>query len=139
MNQTYIEPMISYNFESGWYADIDPQMTYDWTADAANAWTIPMGADVGKAFNIGSQSLSLQVGRLRPAEASGWRPAMDNARERNVPFPGRLLVRSDFQNLRRHRRNRDPAASRAARRICTVTNRTTPQAESRAGGHDMPG
>ena len=33
-------------------------MTFDWTADAANAWTIPMGADVGKAFNIGSQSLS---------------------------------------------------------------------------------
>ena len=62
VNQTYIEPMISYNFESGWYADIDPQMTFDWTADAANAWTIPMGADVGKAFNLGSQSLSLQVG-----------------------------------------------------------------------------
>ena len=62
VNQTYIEPMISYNLESGWYADIDPQMTFDWTADAANAWTIPMGADVGKAFNLGSQSLSLQVG-----------------------------------------------------------------------------
>ena len=62
VNQTYIEPMISYNLESGWYADVDPQMTFDWTADAANAWTIPMGADVGKAFNLGSQSLSLQVG-----------------------------------------------------------------------------
>lgn len=62
VNQTYIEPVISYNFESGWYADVDPQMTFDWTADAANAWTIPMGADVGKAFNLGSQSLSLQVG-----------------------------------------------------------------------------
>ena len=24
VNQTYIEPMISYNLESGWYADIDP-------------------------------------------------------------------------------------------------------------------
>lgn len=62
VNQTYIEPMMSYNLESGWYADVDPQMTFDWTADAANAWTIPMGADVGKAFNLGSQSLSLQVG-----------------------------------------------------------------------------
>ncbi len=62
VNQTYIEPQISYNFESGWYVDCDPQMTYDWTADTANAWLIPMGADIGKAFNIGSQSLSLQVG-----------------------------------------------------------------------------
>ena len=60
--QTYIEPQISYNLESGWYADIDPQMTYDWTANTANAWLIPMGADVGRAFNIGTQNISLQVG-----------------------------------------------------------------------------
>ena len=38
------------------------RITYDWTADAANAWTIPMGADIGKAFKMGSQDLSLQVG-----------------------------------------------------------------------------
>ncbi len=62
VNQTYIEPMISYNFESGWYVDCDPPMAYDWTAVTANAWTIPMGADIGKAFDIGSQSLSLQIG-----------------------------------------------------------------------------
>ncbi len=62
VNQTYIEPEISYSFESGWYVDCDPAITYDWTADTANAWTIPMGADIGKAFTLGSQSLSAQVG-----------------------------------------------------------------------------
>ncbi len=62
VNQTYIEPEISYNFESGWYVQCDPPMTYDWTADAADAWTIPMGADIGKAFKLGSRDLSLQVG-----------------------------------------------------------------------------
>ncbi len=62
VNQTYIEPQISYNFESGWYVDCDPAITYDWTADTANAWIIPMGADVGKAFKLGSQNLSLQIG-----------------------------------------------------------------------------
>ncbi|MGC2492465.1 MAG: hypothetical protein WA410_06440 [Candidatus Binatus sp.] len=76
VNQTYIEPMLSYNFVSGWYADVDPQMTYDWTADTANAWTIPMGADVGKAFNIGAQSMSLQLGAYdllkRPDGAPQW-------------------------------------------------------------------
>lgn len=76
VNQTYIEPMISYNFDSGWYADVDPQMTYDWTADTANAWLIPMGVDVGKAFNIGPQSLSLQLGAYdlvkRPDGAPQW-------------------------------------------------------------------
>lgn len=29
VNQTYIEPEISYNFESGWYVDCDPAITYD--------------------------------------------------------------------------------------------------------------
>ena len=76
VNQTYIEPEISYNFESGWYVQCDPAMTYDWTADTANAWTIPMGADVGKAFKMGSQNLSLQVGAYdllkRPDGAPQW-------------------------------------------------------------------
>ena len=62
VNQTYIEPEISYNSESGWYVQCDPAITYDWTADTANGWTIPMGADIGKAFKMGSQDLSLQVG-----------------------------------------------------------------------------
>ena len=76
VNQTYIEPEISYNFESGWYVQCDPAMTYDWTADTANAWTIPMGADVGKAFKMGSQNLSLEVGAYdllkRPDGAPQW-------------------------------------------------------------------
>ena len=57
VNQTYIEPQISYNFESGWYVDCDPAITYDWTADTANAWTIPMGADVGKAFELSAPTV----------------------------------------------------------------------------------
>jgi hypothetical protein len=62
VNQTYLEPEISYSFETGWFVDCDPAITYDWTADAANAWTIPMGADIGKAFKMGSQDLSAQIG-----------------------------------------------------------------------------
>ncbi len=76
VNQTYIEPMISYNLESGWYGDVDPQMTIDWTAGTANAWTIPMGADIGKAFKLGLQDLSVQVGAYdlvkRPDGAPQW-------------------------------------------------------------------
>ncbi len=62
VNQTYVEAEVSYNFESGWYVDCDPPMTFDWTAAAANGWTIPIGADVGKAFNVGSHAMSFQVG-----------------------------------------------------------------------------
>lgn len=59
---SYLEPQISYNFESGWYVDTDPEMTFDWRANSADAWTIPVGLDVGKAFNLGSQAMSLQIG-----------------------------------------------------------------------------
>jgi hypothetical protein len=62
VNQTYVEPEVSYNLESGWYGDIDPAMTFDWTAAAANGWTIPIGADVGKAFSLGSQAMGIQLG-----------------------------------------------------------------------------
>ena len=76
VNQTYVEPQVSYNFESGWYVDCDPQMTFDWTADAANGWTIPLGADVGEAFNVASHAMSVQFGAYdlakRPSGAPQW-------------------------------------------------------------------
>jgi hypothetical protein len=76
VNQTYVEPQVSYNFESGWYVDSDPAMTFDWTADAANGWTIPVGADVGDAFNVGADGLSIQLGAYdlaeRPSGAPQW-------------------------------------------------------------------
>lgn len=82
VNQTYIEPEVSYNFESGWYVQSDPQMTFDWTADAANGWTIPIGADIGKAFTLGSRSLSAQIGAYDLLE----RP------EGNPPWVARVSV-----------------------------------------------
>jgi len=76
VNQTFLEPDVSYNFESGWYIQCEPSITYDWTAEVANAWTIPMGADIGRAFKMGSQNLSLQVGAYdllkRPDDAPQW-------------------------------------------------------------------
>lgn len=76
VNQTFLEPDASYNFESGWYIQCEPEITYDWTDEAATAWTIPMGADIGRAFKLGSQDLSLQVGAYnlvrRPDGAPQW-------------------------------------------------------------------
>jgi hypothetical protein len=36
VHQTYVEAGVSCNLDSGWYGDIDLQITFDWTADAAN-------------------------------------------------------------------------------------------------------
>jgi hypothetical protein len=74
VNLTSIEPDISYNFESGWYVQCEPQITYDWTAAGANAWLIPIGADVGKAFKLGSQNLSLQAGAYDLVKRSDGAP-----------------------------------------------------------------
>jgi hypothetical protein len=76
VNQTYVEPQISYNFESGWYVDCDPAITFDWTADETDGWTLPMGTDVGKAFTFGAQDMSFQLGAYdllkRPAGSPQW-------------------------------------------------------------------
>ena len=76
VNQTYIEPEVSYGFASGWYVQCDPALTYDWTAAPADAWSIPMGADVGDALTIGAQALSFQIGVYdflkRPDGGPAW-------------------------------------------------------------------
>jgi len=62
VSQSTIEPVISYNFDSGWYLAFDSTMTADWNASAGKRWTIPVGMDAGKAFQIGKQSVSVQFG-----------------------------------------------------------------------------
>jgi len=76
VNQSFFEPDISYNFESGWSVDCEPSITYDWTAKATNAWTLPIGADAGKVLKLGSQNLGAQIGAYdllqRPDGAPQW-------------------------------------------------------------------
>lgn len=69
---TTIEPQLSYTLASGWYVQCNPTITYDWTADA---WLVPLGLDVGKTFNIGSQALSLQIGAYDLLERPSGDPA----------------------------------------------------------------
>jgi hypothetical protein len=76
VNQTSTEVQLSYNFESGWYVQTDPTITYDWSAAASNAWTLPIGLDIGKVTKIGGQNVSLQIGGYdalkRPTGAPQW-------------------------------------------------------------------
>jgi len=47
-------------FESGWYVQWQPTITDDWTAGPTTAWSIPMGADVGKVLKVGGRGSSVQ-------------------------------------------------------------------------------
>ena len=73
VNVTSVKVLVSYNFPGGWYAQFNPTNSYDWTADA---WTVPVGLDVGKVFDLGRRSITVQLGAYklvkRPAGAPDW-------------------------------------------------------------------
>ena len=62
VSQSTFEPVISYNFENGWFLGFDSTMTADWNAPSDRRWTIPIGLDAGKEFEIGRHTLSFQFG-----------------------------------------------------------------------------
>ena len=76
VNLTSLEVLVSYNFPGGWYIQFDSTNSYDWTADSRNAWTVPLGLDVGKVFDLGARSISVQLGAYknveRPAGTPEW-------------------------------------------------------------------
>jgi hypothetical protein len=76
VSQSTFEPVLSYNFKNGCFLAFDSTITADWNAPADKRWTVPVGLDVGKAFQIGKQSLSLQFGTYynieRAEGASKW-------------------------------------------------------------------
>jgi hypothetical protein len=76
VNQTSTEIDLSYNFDSGWYIQTDPTITYDWSAAPRQALTLPVGIDVGKVTKIGGQDVSFQLGAYdalkSPAGTAQW-------------------------------------------------------------------
>ena len=62
VSQSTFEPEISYNFENGWFLGFDSTMTADWNAPGDKRWTIPIGLDAGKEFEISKHTLSVQFG-----------------------------------------------------------------------------
>jgi hypothetical protein len=73
---TTIELKFSYQFSNGWYVQTNPVMTYDWKAPAGEGWTIPVGFDVGKVFQVGSMGITLQLGAYynakKPPGTADW-------------------------------------------------------------------
>ena len=80
-----IEQDLQYSWPSGWYLTYGPTVTADWTASSSDRWTVPVGAGVGKALQIGQLALNLQVEAydnvVRPA---GLSRSLLNAGERRL-------------------------------------------------------
>ena len=73
---TQIELQVSYTLDDDWYIQSNPTLSYDWEGTPSNRSTIPLGLDVGRAFRMGSQGASFQIGAYknvkRPDGAADW-------------------------------------------------------------------
>jgi hypothetical protein len=71
------QPFVNYNFDKGWYVGTSPIITANWLATGNNAWTLPVGANVGRVVKIGGQlpvnfSLGVYDNAVRPQYGSTW-------------------------------------------------------------------
>jgi hypothetical protein len=67
---------MTYNLPDGWFVGSTPIISADWTERGRNRWTVPFGADLGRAFAIGDQPVSAALGAyynaVRPENGPKW-------------------------------------------------------------------
>ena len=75
-SQLTLEPFASYNIGQGWYLMTDMDMIANWNSDTNNRWTIPVGAGIGKLFNLNDFAVNSKVAAYynveRPDQAPEW-------------------------------------------------------------------
>jgi hypothetical protein len=76
-NAFLVQPFVNYNFGGGWYVSTSPVITANWLTSGDKAWTLPVGAAVGRVIKIGGKlPVNLSVGAyynaLRPEFGSTW-------------------------------------------------------------------
>ncbi len=61
VSMAVIQPFVNYNLPGGLYFMTAPIITANWEADSDNAWTIPLGAGIGKIFRVGKVGLPINT------------------------------------------------------------------------------
>lgn len=76
VNQLFVQPFVTYNFDRGWYVTSAPAITADWKARSSQRWTVPLGLGVGRLFRIGEQVVTFEVvpfvNVVKPDGAGDW-------------------------------------------------------------------
>jgi hypothetical protein len=72
-----LNPFANYNFGDGWFVGTVPVITANWRTSGNKAWTLPVGAQVGRLIKLGGKlPVNLLVGAyynaLRPQFGSTW-------------------------------------------------------------------
>jgi hypothetical protein len=76
-NTFLVQPFANYNFGEGWYTGTAPIITANWLTAGNKAWTLPVGAQVGRVVKIGGKLpvnflLGAYYNALRPEYGSTW-------------------------------------------------------------------
>jgi len=76
-NMFLVQPFGNYNFGGGWYVGSSPIITANWLTAGNNAWTLPIGANVGRVVKLGGKlPVNFLVGAyynaLRPEFGATW-------------------------------------------------------------------
>ena len=76
-NMFLTQPFVNYNFGEGWYVGSAPIVTANWLTSGNNAWTLPIGAQVGRVVKIGGKlpvnfAIGAYYNALRPEFGSTW-------------------------------------------------------------------
>jgi hypothetical protein len=60
-NLSSLQPFVNYNLKDGWYLTSNPIITADWSANASQIWTIPIGGGFGRVFKMGQQHVNASI------------------------------------------------------------------------------
>jgi hypothetical protein len=75
-NTFLVQPFVNYNLADGWYVGTSPIITANWLTTGDKAWTLPIGANVGRVVKIGKLPVNFLLGAyynaLRPEFGANW-------------------------------------------------------------------
>lgn len=76
INRTAAQLFVFYNLADGWFLSYSPIFLANWAADLRDRWTVPVGGDIGRVFEIGSQAISATAGiyynAVHPDDGPEW-------------------------------------------------------------------
>jgi hypothetical protein len=61
VNTSTIMPFVFYNLPEGWFLTSRPIITADWTVDAHNRWTVPIGGGFGRVIPLGNTIMDFSL------------------------------------------------------------------------------
>jgi hypothetical protein len=59
VNQTFLQPFLSYGTKSGWTYTVNSESTGNWEAESGEQWTVPIIVGVSGVVRLGKRPISV--------------------------------------------------------------------------------